>query len=395
MSITERSPLGVAQQPGLRPGRSQGGREPIHRRRSYERAKPEHDMSVRTLSAPSTRVRLASGLIYEERLSAERHRRLQLGLLHQHTEGYVEVAAGRRRAGGKLRLYSRADPQNFVAGGLEAVAALAASHAARGDEVFVGPAPRSRPQATKEAVDGTRVLWVDIDDPRELPRLWQFLERRPAHLIVESGGSGGVHVYWLLEATLPARVVDAATGEISEPIERAHARLIHHLGADPQCKDRTRVLRLAGTVNHKSGQNARVQWADFALARYDVRALVGDLCDPPAARLPRLIGRASNHEDPYKRIAPPEYFWRLAGIEVPASGRVSCPHPDHPDRDPSCDVAPHPEVGWICRSCPFEARGAIYDLASALDRGPSGSGRLRDEDFKRAKARVVEVFGAR
>ena len=44
-----------------------------------------------------------------------------------------------------------------------------------------------------------------------------------------------------------------ATGELVEPIERAHLRLIHHLGtgadgkpnvADPACAERSRVMRL-------------------------------------------------------------------------------------------------------------------------------------------------------
>jgi hypothetical protein len=43
-----------------------------------------------------------------------------------------------------------------------------------------------------------------------------------------------------------------ATGELVEPIERAHLRLIHHLGtgadgkpnvADPACAERSRVMR--------------------------------------------------------------------------------------------------------------------------------------------------------
>jgi hypothetical protein len=164
--------------------------------------------------------------------------------------------------------------------------------------------------------------------------------------------------------------------------------------ADAACKERARVMRLAGTVNWKSGQHARIVEADFALPAYKLEELVGGLPDPaPAgARVDGRAARGGSHDDPYKRIAPPEYFRRLAGIAVPRGGLVRCPVPAHVDRHPSCRVGADAGQGWCCHAGDCGARGAIYDLASVLLGGPWGR-ELRGEAFTRARARVVELFG--
>lgn len=193
---------------------------------------------------------------------------------------------------------------------------LAARHADRGKEVFRAPVARVEARGDKHAVSETRFLWVDIDHPRQLNALWAFLAERPCHLLVASGGSGGAHAYWKLAQPLQASHVDEATGEVSEPIERANLRLVHALGvgadgkpnvADPACAERSRVMRLAGTVNAKTGQYARIIEADFALPPYPLERLVGDFPDP-ATPVARKAGREGKSRDPYKRISPPEYF---------------------------------------------------------------------------------------
>lgn len=211
------------------------------------------------------RVRLADGRTFTGQLTPGRHRVLQLGLLHADTDGLVEIAAGTRR-GGRLELETRprADkatrPEQFPPGGhagaadwLDQMAAIAAGHASRGQEVFVAPAVRATPRGDRGAVSHTRWLWVDVDQPGQLPRLWALLAERPCHLLVASGGSGGAHAYWRLAQPLPATRVIRANGEWVEPIEQAHLRLIHHLGvdehgrpnvADVACQDRSRVMRL-------------------------------------------------------------------------------------------------------------------------------------------------------
>jgi hypothetical protein len=243
-------------------------------------------------------------------------------------------------------------------------------------------------------------LWVDVDQPGQLHALWAFLAERPCHLLVESGGSGGVHAYWKLAQPLPATKTSQETGELVEPIERAHLRLIHHLGvgsdgkpnvADPACAERSRVMRLAGSVNGKTGAHARILEADLALPGYPIAALVGDLPDPITPTPPRMRQRVAN-SDPYKRISPPEYFEKLAGVVVPRDGLVCCPAAGHEDRNPSCSVGADANQGWRCHAGGCGARGAIYDLASVLLGGPWGQ-ELRGEAFKRARAYVADVFG--
>ena len=211
-----------------------------------------------------------------------------------------------------------------------------------------------------------------------------------------------MHAYLKLDRPLEAVRVDERTGETIEVIERANARLIHCLGADPDgnpavadpaCRKRSQPMRLAGTVNWKTGRYARIVEADFQMTPYSPEALVGDLPDPPwaighhAVRVPA----GGSERDPYKRIPPPVYFEALAGITVPATGgRVRCPVSTHDDRHPSCDVSSRPETGWYCRSC--EAGGAIYDLASVLLGGPHGR-QLRGEQFNNARAYVADIFG--
>ena len=351
------------------------------------------------------RVRLADGRVFTGPLAPERHRALQLGVLHGHTDGLVELAAGARRDG-RLQITTRRRTDHFLPGGaagggewLAPLLALAARHADAGEEVFLAPAVRAQPRGDKHAVSETRVLWVDVDRPDGLPTLWAFIAERPCHLLVESS-AGHAHAYWKLDRPLPATMVIESTGERVEPIERAHLRLIHHLGtdadskpnvADPACAERSRVMRLAGSVNGKAGALARILEADLALPAYPIRQLVGDLPDPVPPAPPRVHPTGTS-SDPYKRISPREYFERLAGIVVPRDGLVRCPATGHEDHNPSCSVGVDASQGWRCHAGGCGARGAIYDLASVLLGGPWGH-ELRGDAFNRARAYVADVFG--
>jgi len=366
----------------------------------------DRDHVTETPVALRCRVRLPDGRVFAGELPAQRHRAIQVGLLHEHTDGLIELAAGTRRDG-RLQITTRRRADHFLTGhnpsGPEwrhALLELAAEHAGRGEEVFLAPTVRAAPRGGRDAVSHTRWLWVDVDRPGQLHALWAFLAERPCHLLIESGGSGGVHAYWRLEQPLPATKIINRTGELLEPIERANLRIVHHLGvgedgkpnvADPACAERSRVMRLAGTINGKTGAHARIIEADLALAPYAITQLVGDLPDPVAHAV-RRVGRGGQSSDPYKRISPPEYFEKLAGIVVPHDGLVSCPAAGHIDRHPSCSVGTSPEQGWCCHSGSCGARGAIYDLASVLLGGPWGRG-LRGAAFTRTRAYVRDVFG--
>ena len=186
-----------------------------------------------------------------------------------------------------------------------------AAHADRGEEVFLAPAVRAEPRGEKQAVSETRFLWVDVDQPGQLHALWAFLAERPCHLLIESRRPGGVHAYWKLAEPLAATRVTSDRRAV-EPIERANLRIVHRLGtgadgkpnvADPACAERSRVMRLAGTVNGKTGAYARIIEADLQLPAYPIGQLVGDLPDPVGQY--RGGRHARDERDPYKRISPP------------------------------------------------------------------------------------------
>ena len=154
-----------------------------------------------------------------------------------------------------------------------------------------------RARGDKHAVSETRFLWVDVDRPDGLPRAMGVPRRAPLPPARREQRRSRAR---LLEAR-PSRcrppVSIESTGELVEPIERAHLRLIHHLGtgadgkpnvADPACAERSRVMRLAGSVNGKTGAHARILEADLALPGYPIRQLVGDLPDPVPPAPPRV-----------------------------------------------------------------------------------------------------------
>lgn len=76
-----------------------------------------------------------------------------------------------------------------------------------------------------------------------------------------------------------------------------------------------------------------------------------------------------------------EAWVALTGTEVPPSGRVSCPNPDHEDAHPACSVR---ESRWRCFAC--GANGTIIDLAAIVyGIEPTGAG------FFRIREKLMEV----
>lgn len=357
------------------------------------------------------------------------HRASHLGLLHATTNGYVEIAAGRRDAAGDLHIYTRHHPPHFLPGGAtagprwrEPLLQLAEQHHRRGEEVFLGVAPRATRRGVKEAVHFTRCLWMDIDHAGYGTRIDEFLSECPAHVEIASAGGEGDerndghrHLVWILAKPQVARtVIDKDTGElylnalevlqgtggrgrprivgyrdlrtkrlitnaeVTDWIERWNYRLIHQLGhldgsgkpkyvADKQCRERARVLRLAGTVNKKTGRYARIARVDRGLPPYDINQLVGALKDPPRSR-PVLVRDVRGHAyDPYRLIPAAVYFPILAGDQVPGSGNMHCPSPTHPDVKESCSVD---EYVFHCFGC--GAQGSIYDLWALMTGRPTG-----------------------
>lgn len=411
-----------------------------------------------------TFIRLADGRVYDGPLPVTRHRANHLAALHGQTSGDVEIAAGPRPPGDKVSITTRRQFDHFLPGGaagsatwMEDLLALVGTHDSAEEEVFVGVTGKVLDRrltdqqtrsyrrrhkelkdaradmtplaeeldvtieqlepllypALKENVHESRWLWVDVDEPARLSDLWAFFETttvsgrpRVPHIVVDSGGSGGVHAYWHLDQPLAA-ITRTADDLETHWIERANQRLIYAVGSeidadsgrhrptvcDNAAKDRSRVLRLAGTRNFKTGLHARLRFLDLHTPPFDVGDLVGNLDDPKDRVIARRRtpggGAGVHHEDPYKRLDLADVFFKVTGREVPAHGLASCPRPDHPDRTPSCNV--QADV-WHCYGC--GEGGGVYDLASAAIGGPTGSA-LRGDAFKRAKEELEIHYGHR
>jgi hypothetical protein len=111
-------------------------------------------------------------------------------------------------------------------------------------DCYFGVCPRVRPHGRKEDVTVAPGLWADLDFKRfadgeagALRRLAKF-PLTPSWLVATGGG---FHVYWQLKQAVRA---DAAFEGRLKGIVRA-------LRADPAATDRSRVLRIPGTFNHK------------------------------------------------------------------------------------------------------------------------------------------------
>lgn len=233
-------------------------------------------------------------------------------------------------------------------------------------EVFATPATLTRAEAANDAVAESAVVWVDVDDPEELGRLRGFPYR--PHMVVRSGGSGGLHGFWKLAKPISR-----------EELASANRKLAAALRGDRQSTNPARVMRVP-SLNRKRypPRWCRIVMCDLARPGYDVEQLCAGLKDPRepvrVARSPYRGGVRSAEleaiDAALNAIPPPVYFARIAGIAVPErGGEVSCPHADHPDRHPSAMVYPNPGEGWCCFSC--GAGGGAIHLVSALRGGPT------------------------
>jgi|TARA_R100001039_G_scaffold36926_2_gene34238 hypothetical protein len=105
-------------------------------------------------------------------------------------------------------------------------------------------------------------------------------------LIVFSGR--GVHLKWLLSTPVPRQALIRWNLAQRNLVER-----FEYLGADAGAKDASRVLRLEGTRNSKSGEVCRVVWEDRGtdgdLVRYGFDELFDELVDMPREALKETI----------------------------------------------------------------------------------------------------------
>jgi hypothetical protein len=215
-------------------------------------------------------------------------------------------------------------------------------------DVFVGVVPRTRRGGGRaDLIASSNVVWADCDDADSITALTAF--RPQPSMVVASGTGENRHAYWLLR--------DAIGLEQTESINRGLALA---LGADQHSTDAARILRPAGSLNHKREPPAAVQLPLLAPdARISVAAL--DALLPPVTSPPTRVTSPST-TDPLHTISPRVYVPRLTGQRLGRSGKIRCPF--HDDQTPSLHVYADPERGWYCYGC--GRGGTSYDLAALL-----------------------------
>lgn len=100
-------------------------------------------------------------------------------------------------------------------------------------------------------VDAYKLSWAEGKTPEQMANALKFFCADqgipPPSLIVYSGR--GLQAKWLLESPIPRQALPRWNS-----CQRHLVDKLQFLGADPQAKDASRVLRLVDTVNTKSGQ---------------------------------------------------------------------------------------------------------------------------------------------
>jgi hypothetical protein len=161
---------------------------------------------------------------------------------------------------------------------------------------YVSQAQFSRAQRRIAALWSIGLLWADLGDDGELGRYgdaWAVARSLQAideagipapSLIINSGR--GYHAKWLFERAVPWQALDRWS-----IVERTIVESLQGpLNADLKATDGTRLLRVVGTVNSRTGTIARLVWSNDVGGvplRYGFDAFAAEV-------LPRL--RASHHD---------------------------------------------------------------------------------------------------
>lgn len=181
--------------------------------------------------------------------------------LHQELAAreFIELRCKALGAGGKMR-------QAFVAT-VEKAARIAASMA-KSHDVYAGVATRCGEDGTKRGVRRIPALWADLDAKdghTKESRLAQVMAL-PYHPSIKVWTGGGWHIYWLL-------VKSAVSPEEMDRAELAMRRISTALDSD-SVHDRSRILRVPGTFNHKYGKPILVELVRCdPECRYELSAL--------------------------------------------------------------------------------------------------------------------------
>lgn len=245
-------------------------------------------------------------------------------------------------------------------------------------DVYLGAVLRDSPRAGQAAIAGSRLLYVESDDPGTAERLAAF-PYRPA-MVIASGSPGHLHLYWRLT-------------ELASPreVESANRRLAIELGAETACTDVARLLRPPRTLNHKHSPATAVRLlAHDATARWALADILAALPLDPlppeimAARPRRPRRDRSALDRALLDISAAEYVRVLSNREPNRAGKVECPF--HKESNPSLQL--YPDGTFYCFGASCRRGGTIFDFAASL----WGMG-TRGEQFRQLRRRLTDTFG--
>ena len=202
--------------------------------------------------------------------------------------------------------------------------------------------------------------------PDTLEDVLSFLHglESPPSIIVQSGN--GVHTYWLLES--PLTVTDE-NREWVKRLLRGHEKHILQQGAEHSWKfdavaDLARILRVPGTLNHKSDPPKRVEVIEASLKRYPLSAFEPYAAAGEAPRTERIpftpdpeqIGPAGkilercifmqHCRDDADTLSEPEWFAMITNIALTADGEEAV----HTLSEPYADYSYEETSGRIRRA---------------------------------------------
>lgn len=270
---------------------------------------------------------------------------------------------------------------------LEAAAEFA-ERVAETHSVHVGVAARDHRSGKAEAVSQVGFVWVDLDKPEAVAALEEF--SIVSSLVVKSGSNENRHAYWKL--TEP---VDP--GEVEE----LNSRLIARLDADKGCRDRARVMRLAGSLNHKQSPPVPAEIVTFP----DTRHEIGDfenVLEPLAVKESKVSKGSRPRPRKWDGDTSPVVQRVLNELEVTGGGegqwRAHCPA--HDDQSPSLSVAQGDDGCCLIRchaGCETEEVVAAIGLTMADLRAPGTQDKSQQLAMKllgSAESRNPELFSS-
>ena len=252
-------------------------------------------------------------------------------------------------------------------------------------DVYFGVLPRTRREGTKDAIETGAVVWVDIDSTDALLKLMGF--EVSASAVVASGSPGSHHAYWLLDEPIPL-----------ETLEGVNRRLASCLGGDERATDASRILRLPGTLNHKTDPATEVTLQQLTGERYPLERLTAalDVSEADAPDTPSAAGADTppSPMDPSEPVA--NVLARLDAVRPSASGWTArCPA--HDDEHPSLSIGQGDDGRCLLKchaGCANDAIVAAIGLRVIdlfPDLGSSGKG-ARDRLLLLAEHEQVDLF---